>query len=118
MMNRRVVSVLESPGLISTRLVAPLINEACTMLMEGVGRKEDIDKTMKLGFGFPHGPFEMADKFGLDRVVRWLDNMYAEFGDTRYKASPMLKRMVRANLLGLSVGQGFYRYDKNGVKID
>ena len=85
-LSKRVIPVQESPGLISTRLIAPLINEACAILMEGIGTKEDIDATMKLGFGFDKGPFEMADKFGLDRVVRWLDNLYHEFGDTKYKS--------------------------------
>lgn len=114
---KKVVSVIESPGIISTRLIAPLINEACEILMEGVGKLEDIDDTMKMGFGFPLGPFEVADKIGLDTIVRWLDNMYKEFGDLKYKASPMLKKMVRANLLGRETRQGFYKYDEEGKKV-
>ncbi|BDD04702.1 3-hydroxyacyl-CoA dehydrogenase family protein [Aureibacter tunicatorum] len=117
LLNKKVIPVQESPGVISTRLIAPIINEACSILMEGVGKVEDIDSTMKLGFGFPLGPFEMADKYGLDTVVRWLENLYKEFGNTRYKASPLLKRMVRANRLGRETGQGFYTYDKDGYKI-
>ena len=113
---KRVVPVIESPGVISTRLIAPLINEACEILMEGVGKREDIDATMRMGFGFPLGPFEIADKIGLDTVVRWLDNMYREFGDLKYKASPLLKKMVRANHLGRETGRGFYRYDEEGKK--
>ncbi len=115
--DKKVVSVIESPGIISTRLIAPLINEACEILMEGVGKMEDIDDTMKMGFGFPLGPFEAADKIGLDTIIRWLDNMYREFGDLKYKASPMLKKMVRANLLGRETQQGFYKYNKEGKKI-
>lgn len=115
--DKKVVSVIESPGIISTRLIAPLINEACAILMEGVGQLEDIDITMKMGFGFPLGPFEVADKIGLDTIVRWLDNMYKEFGDLKYKASPMLKKMVRANLLGRETLQGFYKYDQEGKKV-
>lgn len=114
---KRVVPVIESPGVISTRLIAPLINEACEILMEGVGKREDIDATMRMGFGFPLGPFEIADKIGLDTVVRWLDNMYREFGDLKYKASPLLKKMVRANHLGRETGRGFYRYDEEGKKL-
>ncbi len=117
LIGKRVVRVLESPGIISTRLLAPLINEACGILMEGVGTVEDIDTTLKLGFGFPLGPFEMADKYGVDRVVRWLDNLYAEFGNLRYKASPLLKKMVRANQIGVATNHGFYKYDANKVKI-
>jgi 3-hydroxybutyryl-CoA dehydrogenase len=63
------------------------------------------------------GPFELADKIGLDKVLRWLDNLYNEFGDMKYKASPILKRMVRANQLGRITGQGFYQYDENGQRV-
>ncbi len=114
---KKVVQVVESPGIISTRLIAPLINEACEILMEGVGKMEDIDETMKMGFGFPLGPFEMADKIGLDTIVRWLDNLYNEFGDLKYKASPLLKKMERANHLGRETMRGFYKYDEDGKKI-
>ena len=115
--DKKVVPVIESPGIISTRLIAPLINEACEILMEGVGKLEDIDDTMKMGFGFPLGPFEVADKIGLDTIVRWLDNLYREFGDLKYKASPLLKKMVRANHLGRETRQGFYEYNEEGKKI-
>ncbi len=115
--DKKVVPVIESPGIISTRLIAPLINEACEILMEGVGKLDDIDDTMKMGFGFPLGPFEVADKIGLDTIVRWLDNLYSEFGDLKYKASPLLKKMVRANHLGRETRQGFYEYNEEGKKI-
>ncbi len=117
MFEKKVVPVIESPGIISTRLIAPLINEACEILMEGVGKMEDIDDTMKMGFGFPLGPFEVADKIGLDTIVRWLDNLYKEFGDLKYKASPMLKKMVRANHLGRETQRGFYKYNEEGKRI-
>jgi 3-hydroxybutyryl-CoA dehydrogenase len=115
--DKKVVPVVESPGIISTRLIAPLINEACEILMEGVGKMEDIDDTMKMGFGFPLGPFEVADKIGLDTIVRWLDNLYREFGDLKYKASPLLKKMVRANHLGRETQKGFYKYNEEGKKL-
>ena len=117
MFDKKVVAVIESPGIISTRLIAPLINEACEILLEGVGKMEDIDDTMKMGFGFPLGPFEVADKIGLDTIVRWLDNLYREFGDLKYKASPLLKKMVRANHLGRETQRGFYKYNEEGKKI-
>jgi 3-hydroxybutyryl-CoA dehydrogenase len=117
MFDKQVVPVIESPGIISTRLIAPLINEACEILMEGVGKLEDIDATMKMGFGFPLGPFEVADKIGIDTIVRWLDNLYKEFGDLKYKASPLLKKMVRANHLGRETQKGFYKYSQEGKKI-
>ena len=117
LLGKRIIPVIESPGIISTRLIAPMINEACEILMEGVADMVDIDDTMKIGYGFPLGPFEMADKIGLDMVIRWLDNLYREFGDIKYKASPMLKKRVRANHLGREAGIGFYKYDEEGKKI-
>ncbi len=117
MIGRTVIPVEESPGLISVRLFIALVNEACEVLMEGVGAMEDIDLTMKVGLGMSLGPFELADKVGLDKVLRWMDNIYSEFGDIKYKASPILKKLVRANQFGRINGKGFYKYDENGRKI-
>ena len=117
LIGKKVIPVKESPGIISTRLFVPLINEACEILMEGVGKMEDIDLTMKVGFGLPLGPFEMADKIGLDKILRWCENLYDEFGDLKYKSSPLLKKLVRANQWGRRTGRGFYEYNKDGVKI-
>jgi 3-hydroxybutyryl-CoA dehydrogenase len=116
LIGKKVVPVKESPGIISTRLFVPLINEACEILMEGVGSMEDIDLTMKVGFGLPLGPFEMADKIGLDKILRWCENLYDEFGDLKYKSSPLLKKLVRANQWGRRTGRGFYEYN-DGVKV-
>lgn len=118
LIGKRVIPVKESPGIISTRLFVPLINEACEILMEGVGKMEDIDLTMKVGFGLPLGPFEMADKIGLDKILRWCENLYDEFGDLKYKSSPLLKKLVRANQWGRRTGRGFYEYNKEGAKIN
>jgi len=117
LLGKEIIPVQESPGLISTRLITILINEACQMLMEGVATKENIDKTMKEGLGMPLGPFEIADKAGLDKVVSWMDSLYNEFGEKKYKPSPVLMQLVRANRYGLSTGEGFYKYDKEGKKI-
>jgi 3-hydroxybutyryl-CoA dehydrogenase len=117
LIGKKVVQVKESPGIISTRLIVPFINEACEILMEGVGSMEDIDITMKAGFGLPIGPFEMADKIGLDKILRWCENLYDEYGDLKYKASPLLKKLVRANRWGRRTGRGFYEYNIDGVKI-
>ena len=78
---------------------------------------EDIDTTMKVGFGLPLGPFEMADKIGLDKILRWCENLYDEFGDLKYKSSPLLKKLVRANQCGRKTGRGFYEYNKEDIKI-
>lgn len=111
------IPVDESPGLISVRIFATLLNEACEVFMEGVASKENIDLTMRRGLGMPLGPFEMADKVGLDKLVRWMDNLYKEFGDIKYKPSPFLKKLVRANRLGRKSLQGFYSYDEQGNKL-
>jgi len=113
----KMVPVEESPGLLSVRLFASMINESCNVLMEGVGKKEDIDLAARTGLGMALGPFELADKIGLDKVVRWLDNLYNEFGDMKYKASPMLKKLVRAQQFGRITGRGFYTYDNEGKKV-
>src|SRR5512133_1892738 len=117
LIGKRVVPVKESPGIISTRLFVPLINEACEILMEGVGTMEDIDLTMRVGYGLPLGPFEMADKIGLDKILRWCENLYDEFGEVKYKSSPLLKKLVRANNWGRRTGRGFYEYNKDGMKM-
>jgi 3-hydroxybutyryl-CoA dehydrogenase len=75
MMGKTMVPVQESPGMISIRLFVTLVNEACEILMEGVGTKSDIDTTMRIGLGLTLGPFELADKVGLDKVERWMDNL-------------------------------------------
>lgn len=117
LMSKVVIPVEESPGLISVRLFVVLLNEACQILVEGVAKKEDIDLTMASGFGAKLGPFQMADKIGLDKVLRWMENLYREFGDIRYKATPMLKRLVRANQLGRKTKKGFYAYGEDGKRI-
>lgn len=117
LIGKKVVTVKESPGIISTRLFVPLINEACEILMEGVGTMEDIDLTMRVGYGLPLGPFEMADKIGLDKILRWCENLYDEYGEVKYKSSPLLKKLVRAYQYGRRTGMGFYEYNKDGGKI-
>ncbi len=117
LLDKIAIPVIESPGLISVRLFVVLLNEACETLMEGVSSMENIDLTMRACFNMPLGPFEFADKVGLDKILRWMENLYGEFGLSRYIASPMIKKMVRANKLGRLTGAGFYEYDKEGNKI-
>jgi len=117
MIGKEIIPVQESPGLISIRLFITMVNEACEILMEGVGTKDDIDTTMRTGLGQSMGPFEHADKIGLDKVEKWMDNLYNEFGDLKYKASPIIKRLVRAHHFGRVSGKGFYDYDETGKKI-
>ncbi len=117
LLSKVVIPVDESPGLISVRLLVVLINEACQILVENVASKEDIDLTLRSSLSTKQGPFEMADRIGLDRVLRYMNNLYDEFGDKRYKANPIIKKFVRAHQLGRKTGKGFYEYDKNGNKI-
>ncbi|NPD44076.1 MULTISPECIES: 3-hydroxyacyl-CoA dehydrogenase family protein [unclassified Lentimicrobium] len=110
MVGKEMVEVQESPGNISTRMIVPLINEACSILLEGVASVPDIDKTIKHTTGYQTGPFELADNMGLDKVLKWMDNLYSEFGEIRYKPSPIIKRLVRAGMVGRLSGEGFYSY--------
>lgn len=114
LIGKEVVPALDLAGKISTRLIIPLINEACEILMEGASSQKDIDKTMKIGYQMSYGPFEMADIIGLDNLMFWMDNLYDEFGLLKYKASPLIKKLVRANCLGKKTNKGFYEYDKEG----
>jgi len=118
LIGKKLINVNESSGNISTRMIVPLINEACEILMEGLATIGDIDETMRETSGLQLGPFEMADKIGLDKVLKWMENLFVEFGEQKYKPSPVLKRLVRANLVGRRVGEGFYLYqgDKRILK--
>ncbi len=117
LINRDVIPVEESAGLVSVRLYVTLLNEACQTLLEGVASLQDIDKTMMVGLGMRFGPFHTADIVGLNKVIKWMDNLYEEFGSSKYKPSPLIKRLVRAKRLGVQNGYGFFRYDANGRKI-
>ncbi|MFF2482208.1 3-hydroxyacyl-CoA dehydrogenase family protein [Paenibacillus sp. NPDC058071] len=111
------IMVFESPGFVTSRLICLLINEALHVLEEGVASVEDIDSSMRIGYSFQHGPFEMADRFGLDSVLAALDRMFREYGELKYRPSIVLKKMVRAGHLGVKSGVGFFKYDKDGDRI-
>ncbi len=115
--SKKGVMVYESPGYITTRLICLFINEAMHVLEEGVASAEDIDSAMRIGYSFQHGPFEMADRFGLDAVLAALERMFREYGELKYRPSIVLKKMVRAGQLGMKSGIGFFKYDKDGDRI-
>lgn len=117
MVNRQAIPVEESAGLISIRLYTALLNEACEVLLEGVASMVDIDSVWKVGFGMRFGPFELADILGIDKINRWMENLYSEFGDPRYMASPVIKKLNRAKRFGVHTCGGFYKYDENGKII-
>ncbi len=114
LINHQYVPVLESSGLVSVRLFLTQLNEACSMLMEGIASTEDIDQIMTVGYGHRQGIFRTADQLGIDKIVKLLENLYDEYGHVKYKASPMLLRMSRAKHLGISTNRGFYMYDDEG----
>ncbi|CAM3127580.1 3-hydroxyacyl-CoA dehydrogenase NAD-binding domain-containing protein [Paenibacillus lupini] len=111
------IMVFESPGFVTTRLICLFINEALHVLEEGVASAEDIDNAMRIGYSFQNGPFEMADRFGLDSILAALERMFREYGELKYRPSIVLKKMVRAGHLGVKSGVGFFKYDKDGDRI-
>lgn len=112
------IMVFESPGFVTSRLICLLINEALHVLEEGVATVDDIDTSMRVGYSFQRGPFEMADRFGLDSVLAALERMFREYGEIKYRPSIVLKKMVRAGQLGVKTGEGFFKYDKDGDRIE
>jgi len=105
------VEVFDFPGFVSNRILMPMINEAIFALMEGVASKEDIDTVMKLGMNHPMGPLTLADFIGLDVCLAIMDVLYNGFNDSKYRACPLLKKLVAANKLGRKTGEGFYKYE-------
>lgn len=104
------LKVEDGPGLVRARIVCCLINEATNALMGGVASAEDIDLAMKLGTNYPIGPLEWADVIGLDTVLGVMTGLFNEWGEDRYRASPLLRRMVLAGYLGKKSGRGFFEY--------
>ncbi len=104
------VQVEEAPGFVVNRILIPMINEAVGVLADGVANAEDIDKAMKLGANHPIGPLALADMIGNDVNLAIMEVLYEEFGDSKYRPHPLLRKMVRAGLLGRKTGEGFYKY--------
>ncbi len=113
LINHRYVAVAESSGLLSLRLFLIQLNEACSILMEGLSTVEDIDEVLTVGFGHRQGVFRTADQMGIEKIVNLLENMYQEYGQVKYKPSPVLLRLYRAKHYGISRGKGFYTYDES-----
>jgi len=104
------VSVKNAPGFVVNRILVPMINEAFFVLSEGLASAEDIDAGMKLGCNQPIGPLALADMIGLDVCLAIMDVYLKEFGDSKYRASPLLKEYVAAGRLGRKTGRGVYSY--------
>lgn len=104
------VEAADYPGFIANRILLPMLNEAFYAVMEGVGTPEAIDAVMKGGMNHPMGPLTLADFIGLDVCLAILNVLHEGLGDPKYRACPLLKRMVAAGHLGRKSGQGFYTY--------
>ena len=106
------VEVAEAPGFVVNRILIPMINEGIGIYADGVASVEGIDTAMKLGANHPMGPLELGDLIGLDVCLAIMDVLYKEFGDPKYRAHTLLRKMVRAGKLGRKSGEGFYNYAK------
>ena len=113
------VQVNEAAGFVVNRILVPMINEGIFVYSEGVSDIQGIDTAMKLGCNHPMGPLELGDYIGLDIVLAIMDVLYKETGDSKYRACPLLRKMVRGKKLGVKTGIGFYNYaDGNKVPTD
>ena len=110
------VQVNEAAGFVVNRILIPMINEAAFIKMEGVSDIEGIDSAMKLGANHPMGPLELGDYVGLDICLAIMDVLYKETGDSKYRACPLIRKMVRGGNLGVKSGKGFYVYNADRTK--
>jgi 3-hydroxybutyryl-CoA dehydrogenase len=104
------VEVFDYPGFVANRILMPMINEAIFVLYENVSNANDIDIVMQLGMNHPMGPLALADFIGLDVCLAILDILYDGFSDSKYRACPLLRKMVAAGKLGRKSGSGFFSY--------
>ena len=110
------VEVAEAPGFVVNKILIPMINEAAFIKMEGVSNIAGIDTAMKLGANHPMGPLELGDFIGLDICLAIMDVLYKETGDSKYRACPLIRKMVRGGNLGCKSGKGFYVYNADRTK--
>ncbi len=104
------VQARDMPGFAVNRILMPYINEAFCALYEGIASAKDIDVAMKLGTNVPMGPLTLADFIGLDTCLAIMEVLHDGFGDSKYRASPLLRKYVEAGLLGKKTGRGVYDY--------
>jgi len=116
-LGREYIEVFEYPGYVTTRVILPLLNEAMHVYMEELATAEDIDKAMHLGFDLSMGPLSLADYIGLDTVLNWMDSLFKELGEAKYRPCPILRKLVRERKLGMKSREGFFKYNKEGKKV-
>ena len=109
-LGKTTVDVQEAPGFVVNRVLVPFLNEAVCLVHEGVSSPKDIDTAIKLGLNHPMGPLELLDFVGLDTTLYILDYMFDETKDPKFRACPLLRKMVRAGYWGRKTGKGFYEY--------
>ena len=109
-LGKTTVTSKDVPGFIVNRVLIPLLNEACFALDQGLATPEDIDKGVQLGLNHPMGPLALADLVGLDTCLSIAEVLMREFGDDKYRPSPLLRQYVAAGWLGRKSGRGFYFY--------
>jgi 3-hydroxybutyryl-CoA dehydrogenase len=105
------ILVKDYPGFVANRILMPMINEAIETLNNGVAQVEDIDQIMISGMAHPMGPLELADYIGLDVCLAIIRILHQELGSYKYAPSPLLVKMVEANMLGIKTNVGFYNYN-------
>ena len=115
-MGKTLILADDKPGFIVNRALLPMLNEACVIVGSFIGTVEDVDNGMKLGCNHPMGPLELADMIGLDILLQVMQVFYEDLGDTKYRPSHLLRKMVTAGYLGRKSGAGFYLYE-NGTSM-
>jgi len=111
------VPCVDSPGFVCNRILVPMINEAAFTVFEGVAGPEEVDAVMKLGANHPMGPLALADMIGLDTILSVMEVLYTAFGDSKYRACPLIRLKVDAGHLGRKTGKGFHDYTKKKSKL-
>ncbi len=115
-LRKEYITVRDSPGFVVNRLVLAYLLNAIRIFEAGIATKEDIDKAMQLGCGYPIGPFALMDFISLDHICQLAENFYQEYQDPQYAPPLLLKRLVEEGHLGKEAGKGFYNYQMNATE--